>query len=115
MACLKEEEDSATCSDLARAYLQCRMDRYVGFQDLTVGLESHDDLNSGHNHPLRRDLMAKQSLHELGFMEGTSTARTTQPSDTAADRQSEGFIAGTGQRERRAAQGQELPPLKRGH
>lgn len=27
MACLREHEDSAKCQDLARAYLQCRMDR----------------------------------------------------------------------------------------
>ena len=59
--------------------------------------------------------MAKQSLQELGFSEKEIASDGMVPENETAKRQSQGFIAGTGQRERRAAPGQELPPMKRGH
>lgn len=60
--------------------------------------------------------MVKQDLRELGFVDGLAgTGAQDSAAEAVTRRQSEGFVAGMGQKDRRAQPGQELPAFKRGH
>jgi cytochrome c oxidase assembly protein subunit 19 len=75
MACLKENSgQTEPCREIAKLYLECRMDR---------------------------NLMAQQSLSDLGFGEGekASKAASVQPQqrEDPRSKEKEGFVAGTAQ------------------
>ena len=70
LACLRKHgDDAATCREVSKKYLECRMDR---------------------------ELMAKQPLEELGFGEGNDANRGRDASDRASRRASGGNSGGSG-------------------
>lgn len=83
MACLKQHGSVAEqCRPLAQRYFECRMERWAPFvsivhplhcrlPDSASGVFAAEvvTLTEGGKHGMRRDLMAKQNLKDLGFRE----------------------------------------------
>jgi cytochrome c oxidase assembly protein subunit 19 len=70
MKCLKENSGrTEACREVAKTYLECRMSR---------------------------NLMAEQSLEELGFGEGHAPAVPLQPREESRSKERTGFVAGLG-------------------
>ncbi|EFN59402.1 hypothetical protein CHLNCDRAFT_137900 [Chlorella variabilis] len=71
LQCLKDHgNDAEACRELAKSYLQCRMER---------------------------NLMAKQDLRDLGFAEGDAPAPAPAPQKPKGEKrriESEGYVAG---------------------
>ena len=95
MACLKaEKNDAAACQDLAKAYLNCRMDRsgnmvWLCFCAPKLRLQYRADTVAA-----ARNLMARQDLQELGLREKVDKSAEEAKEATKDSKRQKGFIAG---------------------
>lgn len=118
LACLKEHgNDSEACRDLAKAYLQCRMERCAAAPPVAAAVEppacsilpcppllpGRPSPANGNGPPLacpvpRSNLMAPQDLKELGFKEGAGPSPAPAPKQDSGKPkrriETEGYLAG---------------------
>ena len=84
MTCLKDNSGAAEpCKELAKLYLECRMDK---------------------------NLMAQQDLRELGFNEVDRESRVPlKPREDARSKEQRGFVAGVAQFQRKSSSSSSSP------